>query len=251
MTEVKAFEIPDENSSSKIPDGTTSIFLVLDETGSMSSNKDVTISSFNEYMLSQQNGIENCRASLVTFSSNYGYVPVSRYGNEGLQPTVRQIYVEEDVKNVPLLDNKSYSPAGGTNLYDAIGYTISMIDKIVDNRPTLSNILVVIFTDGEENSSREYSLSQIRSLIQDREKQGWTFVYMGANQDAWKVGEAFGLSSGQTMTYSVDKLGETVNCLAEATASYRSVRTEKFSKAAKSGDYSSLTSVSGVERKFF
>lgn len=46
---------------------------------------------------------------------------------------------------------------------------------------------MLIMTDGEENSSREYSLQTLRAAIQQKEQEGgWTFTYMGANPDDWK-----------------------------------------------------------------
>jgi hypothetical protein len=86
------------------------------------------------------------------------------------------------------------------------------------------DVLIVIVTDGGENSSREFNLDAVRELIKAKETEGWTFVYLGANQDAWNVGSQFGLSKAQTMTYSTSNMKGTMNTLAEATTSYRSMR---------------------------
>jgi len=84
--------------------------------------------------------------------------------------------------------------------------------------------LFVIITDGGENASTEFNLSAIRSLIKSKEDDGWTFIYLGANQNAWQVGQTFGLAQGQTMTYSTKNMSDTMSTLASATASYRSLR---------------------------
>ena len=270
MTVVNAFQ-PEEVSSRKPHDGTTSIYIVLDETGSMSRHQAVTISSFNEYIQTQQAGTEECRVSLVTFSSkeNFFSAPMGAMAMRAAVPmmnldnkmqvaresgsNIRKVFIEEPVASVPALTVGNYRPSGGTNLYDAIGETITTIDAQLADKATVPNILVVIFTDGEENSSREYNLDSIRTMIKDREEQGWTFVYMGANQDAWQVGASFGLAKGQTMTYSMDALDSSVRTLAESTISYRSARTEAYAASLCSGslDSDSLVGSAAVSRDFF
>jgi hypothetical protein len=64
-------------------------------------------------------------------------------------------------------------------------------------------VLAVITTDGLENRSREVSAEQLQDMIADREAKGWTFIFLGAAQDAWLTGTGYGLSgtaSGQTVT---------------------------------------------------
>lgn len=85
------------------------------------------------------------------------------------------------VKNLTLDD---YSVGGNTALLDAVGITI---DKIRENRKITknNNVLFVIITDGEENSSRKYSRDKIKSMINSAEKEDkWDFIFLGANIDA-------------------------------------------------------------------
>lgn len=66
-------------------------------------------------------------------------------------------------------------------------------------------VLAVIFTDGYENSSREVDAPSLQKMIASAEAEGFTFIYLGANQDAWAVGHATGFSgnvSGQTVNYA-------------------------------------------------
>ena len=77
---------------------------------------------------------------------------------------------------------------GGTALLDAIGCTMEKIcavqkQTVEDYRA--EKVLFVIITDGEENSSRKYSVAQIKERIEhQKEKHGWEFVFFGANMDA-------------------------------------------------------------------
>jgi hypothetical protein len=71
-------------------------------------------------------------------------------------------------------------------------------------------VLAVIVTDGLENSSREVDPPTLAKLIADREHDGWTFIYLGANQDAWAVGEQAGFSggaSGQAVNFRATPTG--------------------------------------------
>ena len=218
MTEVIALEV--DTTSTKPRNGSTLINIVLDETGSMHSCWDSTISSFNEYIASQKNVEGECSVSLYTFSDAAGF---GLHGRED-QKRIRIIYENLPVKDVDNLTRDSYQPEGGTNLYDAIGSTIRNVESQLGGMDSVPEVLVVIITDGDENCSREYRLNDIKRLIAEKEKEGWTFVYLGANQDAWKVGASFGLSQGQTMTYNTVDMSGTMSVLADATTVYRGLR---------------------------
>jgi hypothetical protein len=57
-------------------------------------------------------------------------------------------------------------------------------------------------TDGEENSSREWTHDAVKALIDDKEKDGnWTFVFLGAAPDAWDQGRAYGIRPGNVAQY--------------------------------------------------
>lgn len=227
MTKVQAFEaIP--TSTNSTPKTETLIQLVLDETGSMMSCLDGTISSFNEFIQSQAKVSDGntCVVNLTKFSSLGAWDPSPTHAN------VRHEYNSVDISAVPELTKKNFIPTGMTNLYDAIGSTISQLKTQVKDH---QNVLVVILTDGGENSSTEYNSEAIRTLIEAQQAEGWTFVFLGANQDAWQVGSKMGLSKGQTMTYDTNDMAGTMATLNMATTAYRSARS-LFATDNKSGE---------------
>ena len=59
------------------------------------------------------------------------------------------------------------------------------------------------FTDGLENASREYTKSHIHDLIEQKTKDGWVFVYLGANQDAFAEAGSLGIAANRTINYDV------------------------------------------------
>ena len=235
MTEVTAVEAITSTPSRKPTNGETLITLVLDETGSMSSCLQPTISSVNEYMQSQRNADGVAKASLYTFSDIGNFsksfttmrsmnINQKMADARATKESVRTVFENVDIGEVGELTTENYKPDGMTNLYDAIGSTIRNIESQLAPLTEVPNVLVVIVTDGGENSSKEFTLEGIRNMVKEKEAEGWTFVYLGANQDAWSVGASFGLSKGQTMTYSTNAMADTMRNLSNATAVYRSAR---------------------------
>jgi uncharacterized protein YegL len=102
-------------------------------------------------------------------------------------------------------------PRGMTALNDAIGLAVTELGAHLagldeDDRP--GKVIVVVVTDGQENSSREWSGSQVHALITEQsERWGWTFIYLGANVDAFAEGQRYGFDKGQTMNYAATSKG--------------------------------------------
>lgn len=164
----------------------TKIILVIDRSGSMSNiAKDMEggLRSFIEDQKNNNTG--SCDISLYQFDHSYDVV-----------------YEDVDIKNAP---NYNLVPRGSTSLYDAVGRTINSVgeklSKINENdRP--DRVLFVIITDGQNNTSTEFTVSKVKELINRQSNQyNWTFTYLGSNQDAWSVGSSMGLSSDKVLTY--------------------------------------------------
>ena len=89
------------------------------------------------------------------------------------------------------LEWKAYRPGGGTPLYDAIGKGISKTNAQIEDG---DHVLVTIITDGEENSSEEWSLKMIRTMIEKLKKQNWTFTLIGTdNLDVETMAHSFAI----------------------------------------------------------
>ncbi len=61
--------------------------------------------------------------------------------------------------------------------------------------------LVVVFTDGEENSSHVWTRSRLFKRIAELRDRGWTFVFLGANQDSYAEAGSLGIASGSTSNF--------------------------------------------------
>jgi len=188
------------------------VSFILDETGSMHVCRDTAISSFNEYLGDLKRRDEKIKFTLTKFNSERTEIVCSAV----------------DVKHVAELNKKTYIPNHWTPLYDAIGRTINSLDG-------KDKALIVILTDGLENASKEYNHRSILDLIQKKMKDGWTFVYLGANQDAWAVGRAIGIPGGNTFNFTYDTYVPAMETLSRATSNYvanSGTQTDKFFEGA-------------------
>jgi len=79
-------------------------------------------------------------------------------------------------------------------------------------------MMCTIMTDGEENSSTEYTRAAIFKLIRDREKEGWAFVCLGANQDTWAASESIGIHRRNSANYQADAPDVSLRSTADATS---------------------------------
>ena len=89
----------------------------------------------------------------------------------------------QDLESVPPLDDNTYTPGGGTALYDAIAHSVRLAEK---DKTSNEQVVCVIMTDGEENSSKETTKQQVKDIITSKEKTGeWSFLYIGENPEQW------------------------------------------------------------------
>jgi hypothetical protein len=167
----------------------TEVVLVLDRSGSMGSCKDDTIEAYNKFISEQAKEADECRFTLVLFDHMYDMIEPAR----------------ARIQDVPLLTHETFVPRGGTALLGAIGKTIDELGIRLnwtkeEERP--GNVLVVILTDGGENSSglyewsRAYTAQTVGDKIKHQEeKYNWHFVFLGADKSAILLAKSLNISS--------------------------------------------------------
>lgn len=158
------------------------IVFVLDRSGSMQGSESDTIGGYNSYLEKQRGN--DTKVTTVLFDNEY-----------------QLLHFRKDIKEVDKLDNNIYFVGGSTALYDAIGMTITKLDKAkVKNK-----VLFVIITDGLENSSCEYNKKNVKKLI--TKHSDWEFVYLGANIDSYEEGSAIGIRKERIANYKKTRGG--------------------------------------------
>lgn len=168
------------------------IYVIIDGSGSMSAIKQDVVKGINEFIKEQQDDVkasgEDVKFSLTTFDTN-----------------VMEVYIKENISLVNPVTIKETFLGGGTALLDAIGQTLTNAEDVQADRN-----LVVIYTDGEENSSREFDKDDIEKLIEKLSNTGkWQFVYLGAEFAEFTEDAAFGaVGSAASGTFSALNTGK-------------------------------------------
>ena len=178
-------------------DGKTTVYnlIIVDESGSMSHLREVTLSGINETI----NVIKTSQEEYA--DSQTHYLSIVTFDSDN-QVNLRNHYKEEPIANVK--EFRDYSPNGCTPLFDAMGISISSLyNKIKDDGDATA--VVTILTDGMENSSTEWTAAKLRNLINQLKGRGWTFSYMGSAHDVKDVADL--LSIDNFMEFSHDIMG--------------------------------------------
>ena len=90
---------------------------------------------------------------------------------------------------------------------DALGRLIRTIEKRVDASTVPEDQIVVVFTDGHENSSTEWTREDLFRVITEKENDGWTVSFMGANQDAYDTSRGLGIKHENIQNFKNDGQG--------------------------------------------
>jgi hypothetical protein len=181
----------------------TEIICITDRSGSMYKIRTDANGGFDKFIEDQKKIPGECRVSQVMFD------------NEITAP-----YTGIPLADVPPLD---LQPRGATALHDAIGRTLNTHGRRIKDEAWAELVIVVIITDGHENASVEYSQHQIKNMIKHAEGNGWKFVFLAANQDAFATGAGMGISGQHTRSFVADKVG-TQSAYADTSAMVGSLR---------------------------
>ena len=158
------------------------------------------------------------------------------------------------VSTVPDLTSETFRPRSGTPLYDAIAQTVAHVDeKCAAHEPAELRRLVVIFTDGEENGSRRHDRSTVMRLIEAKTELGWTFVFIGANQDSYAESGKMGIRRSGTQNWGANPEGveAAFSSLSAATSRYMAEDTSSRYMAEAQGDSQSAGRAAAAAYDFF
>lgn len=233
------------------------VCFIIDESGSMYGSENDVVGGFNK-TINEQKAIEEgeCLVSYFKFSDNVKEMFVGRKLDDVKPMTVGQGFWQKNWSNNIGLSNSAtvnvtldttlstivdnlvnsnlttgdddtfvYSPNGCTAMNDGIGTAIDRIGKWLARMPEEerpSKNLIVIMTDGEENSSREYTLTRVKEMIQHQtEKYNWTFVYMGMDITSAKCADNLGINNRSFSSKSSVDTYKNYDNISSAVKSYR------------------------------
>lgn len=189
-------------NANKVNDKTDKVLVsvVLDRSGSMSSCREQTVTGYNKYL-----------DELRTDTQTHYSVTLTQFNIIGVAPNLTVTYADQPLAQVPALTMQDYMTDGSTPLLDAIGECIRR------TQPNGRGTIMVVITDGQENSSREFKKADIQALVKQKEAEGWSFVFLGADVDAYHEGGMIGASVANTANFQKSRMGQTYGALAQAT----------------------------------
>ncbi len=198
--------VSEADEAAKCGPQAVSTYILLDRTGSMSGIWNEALGSVNAYARSVSDNSDG--ADLKTD------VTVAVFdAQDGLQFDVLRQRVEGG-KWIDITNDEA-NPRGMTPLYDAIGRIVSLAET--DNP---ERAVIVIMTDGEENSSREFDNKTAKVALDRVRERGWEVVFLGAEFANFGDADAVGVSGAKSMAVDKDQLGVSMERLARKSRDY-------------------------------
>ncbi len=175
----------------------TELVFILDRSGSMSGLEADTIGGFNAMIEKQRKEEGECFVSTVLFDND----------SEVLHDRVR-------LSKIKPMTDKDYTVRGCTALIDAIGgaiHHIGNVHKYARPEDVPAHTMFIITTDGMENASKKYTSERVKGMIErQKERDGWEFLFIGANIDAVETAARYGIDRDRAVNYNADKEGTRV-----------------------------------------
>lgn len=189
----------------------TELVFILDKSGSMGGLESDTIGGYNAMLAKQKAIMGDCLVTTVLFDHE-----------------VILLHDRIDLLAISPLTLQEYQVGGCTALIDALGQSIQKIANVQKHTSPdfqATKVLFIIITDGQENSSREYSVEKVKVMIEEyRSKYSWEFIFLGANIDAVETAQTYGIDPARAQNYHADEMGIATNfkVMSEAVATFRS-----------------------------
>lgn len=195
----------------------TDLTVLLDRSGSMSSIKNVMESSLNELFIKHRQ-TPSTRVSLVQFDTDNPY---------------EIVFENRPITEVPKV---VISPRSGTPLIDTLCKAIDRTGERLANmnysdRP--DQVLFVIITDGQENSSKEFKKQDVQSRIRkQRDDYKWVFSFLGADEAGMNEALTWGLNRDHTVYFNAINAADLLDSWAVKSTTYTSNDTRSRGSAA-------------------
>lgn len=170
------------------------VALVWDMSGSMGVVREAAVEGAGDYLhkLRLDENVESMRFSITAFD------------------TIFEKWFEDVlIGDLPQSLGHLYHPRGWTALNDAVAHTIFGLDERLKGEREDERVLIVVLTDGLENSSEEFGGAEgtaaLAEIVKAREATGrWTFVYLGAGSPASvkATAAAYNIPVGNVASYA-------------------------------------------------
>ncbi len=163
----------------------TEVILLIDRSGSMHTLRDATIDGVNSFLQEQSEGDAEMYVSVYQFNHRF-----------------KTLLEAQPARHRFVMGRENYRPHGCTALLDAISETIDRTAFRLSHLEEEADVVVAVVTDGYENSSRRTTLQQAREMVEAKEREGWEFVFLGADLASMRDAAGIGFSSSKSARYA-------------------------------------------------
>lgn len=192
----------------------TDIIVLIDSSGSMSVMGEEPIKSVNEFISKQQQNNDESRLTIISFSSD-----------------TKKLIKNKPIQEVEKISQDEYIPSGSTSLYDCICTVISK--RLSSNK--INNVILLIITDGHENSSKHYNRKQTKDYLElVQTKYNWQILFIGANINSFEEGKNLSINSDKCAQFDQNCPGNLLSLMRTASdqiTDYKSAKTDGIEDA--------------------
>ena len=176
------------------PDGDVPVHVsfLIDRSGSMQGLAEDVVGGFNAFLSTQKQETGDCTMTLVQFDSDNPF---------------EVLHDATPIGQIPDLTRDQYQPRSMTPLLDALGDLVTSVDRRLAGLGTPEDQILVVFSDGLENASTRWKRSSLFEAIEARKAAGWSFSYLGANQDSYLEAGGLGFDQANVQNYRGDGRG--------------------------------------------
>lgn len=233
-------------AGSGAPQLTNHIAFVVDRSGSMEDIRGQVVRVFNNQLKTVQKNAKS--AGQDSFVSTFMFASTVDTPRDFITPAAA----------LPKLTRGEYDPTGGTALLDAVGTAITRLQKVKGASHKDTSFLVVVITDGEENSSRKFKKS-LKGLIQTVQKTGrWSLAFLVPPGSEGTLAR-FGIPKGNITAWDAtdkgakvmdEKLSAGLSTFYKARASGQKAVSAFFTTDMSKVDVKSLTALKDLSKSF-
>jgi Mg-chelatase subunit ChlD len=175
-------------------------YVLLDRSGSMASRWSEALGSINAYVKELAKG--SAKVTLATFDT----VDTLKFD------VLRDAVPAGDWKDVT---DQDAVPRGGTPLFDALIRAVSLAESANSGKTVL-----VVMTDGAENTSREATKATAKAAIDRCKSKGWEVIFLGADFNAFGEASSVGVGFSKVMSMSAGNYVQTMSDLGAKSRAY-------------------------------
>jgi len=181
-------------------------FILLDRSGSMEGTMwKEALGAINGYVKKLADDKVDTGVTLAVFDSNEPFKII----RDRITPSTWHEVTDKDA-----------TPRGGTPLNDATGKLLDLAEKGAPGGEQYDKVAIIIMTDGQENSSSEYTVAKIKERLDRARAKNWQVIFLGANFDNAAQATGYGAAKGMHVNSSMRSMGATMSAMASKRGVY-------------------------------